>query len=61
MSKVGVPDVSLVVIPLLAFIFGGKPSTGVLLPMLMMADIVTALSEFLLLMYEFAMTSQTNP
>jgi len=39
MSKVGVPGVSLVVIPTLAFIFGGKPSTGVLLPMLMMADI----------------------
>jgi uncharacterized protein len=39
MSKVGVPGVSLVVIPALAFVFGGKPSTGVLLPMLMMADI----------------------
>lgn len=39
MSKVGVPGVSLIVIPTLAFIFGGKPSTGVLLPMLMMADI----------------------
>jgi uncharacterized protein len=39
MSKVGVPGVSLAVIPALAFIFGGKPSTGVLLPMLMMADV----------------------
>jgi uncharacterized protein len=39
MSKVGVPGVSLVVIPALAWIFGGKPSTGVLLPMLMMADL----------------------
>jgi uncharacterized protein len=39
MSKVGVPGVSLIVIPALAFVFGGKPSTGVLLPMLMMADI----------------------
>jgi uncharacterized protein len=39
MSKVGVPGVSLVVIPALAFVFGGKPSTSVLLPMLMMADI----------------------
>lgn len=39
MSKVGVPGVSLVVIPALAMIFGGKPSTGVLLPMLMLADI----------------------
>lgn len=40
MSKVGVPGVSLIVIPLLAFIFGGKQSTGVLLPILMMADLI---------------------
>lgn len=39
MSKVGVPGVSLVVVPILAFIFGGKQSTGVLLPILMMADL----------------------
>jgi uncharacterized membrane protein YfcA len=39
MSKVGIPGVSLIVVPAMAFIFGGKPSTGVLLPMLMMADI----------------------
>ncbi len=39
MSKVGVPGVSLIVVPILAIIFGGKASTGVLLPMLMMADI----------------------
>ena len=39
MSKVGVPGVSLVVVPVLAFIFGGKQSTGVLLPILMMADL----------------------
>lgn len=39
MSKVGVPGVSLIVVPTLAIIFGGKASTGVLLPMLMMADI----------------------
>lgn len=39
MSKVGVPGVSLAVVPVLAIIFGGKPSTGVLLPMLMMADL----------------------
>ncbi len=38
MSKVGVPGVSLVAIPILAFIFGGKQSTGVLLPILIMAD-----------------------
>lgn len=39
MSKVGVPGVSMIVVPVLAFIFGGKQSTGVLLPILVMADI----------------------
>ena len=39
MSKVGVPGVSMIVVPSLAFIFGAKQSTGVLLPILMMADI----------------------
>nr|WP_319998090.1 sulfite exporter TauE/SafE family protein [uncultured Draconibacterium sp.] len=38
MSKVGVPGVSMLVVPALALIFGGKASTGILLPMLMMAD-----------------------
>ncbi len=38
MSKVGVPGVSLIAIPVLAFIFGGRASTGILLPVLMMAD-----------------------
>jgi uncharacterized membrane protein YfcA len=39
MSKVGMPGVSMIVVPALAFIFGAKQSTGVLLPILMMADI----------------------
>lgn len=39
MSKVGVPGVSMIVVPSLAFIFGAKQSTGVLLPILMMADV----------------------
>ena len=39
MSKVGVPGVSMIAVPILAFIFGGKQSTGVLLPILMMADL----------------------
>ncbi|WP_319479663.1 sulfite exporter TauE/SafE family protein [uncultured Draconibacterium sp.] len=39
MSKVGVPGVSMLVVPALALIFGGKASTGILLPMLMMADL----------------------
>jgi len=39
MSKTGVPGVSMIVIPTLAMIFGGKASTGVLLPILITADI----------------------
>ncbi len=39
MSKVGVPGVSMIVVPAMAFVFGAKQSTGVVLPMLMMADI----------------------
>ena len=38
MSKTGVPGVSMIVVPTLALIFGGKQSTGVLLPILIMAD-----------------------
>jgi uncharacterized membrane protein YfcA len=38
MSKTGVPGVSLIVVPTLAIIFGGKASTGILLPVLLMAD-----------------------
>lgn len=39
MSKTGVPGVSMVVVPILAIIFGGKPSTGILLPILIFADV----------------------
>jgi len=39
MSKTGVPGVSMIVVPTLAMIFGGKASTGVLLPILIAADI----------------------
>lgn len=39
MSKVGVPGVSMIVVPVMAFIFGAKQSTGVLLPILIMADV----------------------
>jgi len=38
LSKVGVPGVSMFVVPVFAMIFGGKSSTGILLPILMMAD-----------------------
>lgn len=39
MSKVGVPGISMIVVPTLAIIFGGRASTGILLPILMMADL----------------------
>jgi uncharacterized membrane protein YfcA len=39
MSKTGVPGVSMIVVPTLALIFGGKQSTGVLLPILILADV----------------------
>jgi uncharacterized protein len=39
MSKTGVPGVSMIVVPVLAMIFGGKSSTGVLLPILIIADV----------------------
>lgn len=40
MSKAGIPGVSMVVIPVLALMFGGKQSTGILLPILIIADLV---------------------
>lgn len=39
MSKTGVPGVSMIVVPTLAMIFGGKASTGLLLPILIIADV----------------------
>lgn len=39
MSKTGVPGISMIVVPVMAMIFGGKASTGVLLPILITADI----------------------
>ena len=39
MSKTGVPGVSMIVVPTMAIIFGGKASTGVLLPILITADL----------------------
>ncbi|MCB0836888.1 MAG: sulfite exporter TauE/SafE family protein [Bacteroidetes bacterium] len=39
MSKTGVAGVSYIVIPIMVFIFGAKPSTGLLLPILSLADI----------------------
>ncbi len=39
MAKTGVAGVYNVVVPLMAIVFGGKASTGILLPILLMADV----------------------
>jgi hypothetical protein len=39
MAKTGITGVGTLVVPLMAFIFGGMPSSGLVLPMLIMADI----------------------
>ena len=40
MSKTGIQGITTLSIPVLAIAFGGKPSTGIILPMLCMADIM---------------------
>ena len=37
-SKTGIPGTGILVVPLLAFVFGARPSVGVMLPMLIFAD-----------------------
>jgi hypothetical protein len=39
MGKTGLSGAGNLAIPLLAILFGGRPSTGIILPMLCMADI----------------------
>ena len=39
MSKTGVNGLGTLVVPLMAFVFGGMPSSGLVLPMLIIADI----------------------
>jgi len=39
MAKTGVSGLGTLVVPLMAFIFGGMPSSGLVLPMLIMADV----------------------
>ena len=39
MSKTGISGLGAFVVPILAIVFGAKPSTGVMLPMLCMADL----------------------
>jgi len=43
-NKTGIVGISLVSIPILAAVFGGKASTGVILPMLVIADIFAVVS-----------------
>ena len=38
MAKTGVSGLAMLAVPILAAIFGGKPSAGLLLPMLCMGD-----------------------
>lgn len=40
MSKTGVQGIMLMIVPFMAMVFGAKESTGVILPMLCMADII---------------------
>ena len=40
MSKTGIQGIMLMIVPLMAMAFGAKESTGVILPMLCMADII---------------------
>lgn len=40
MSKIGVQGIMLMIVPFMAMAFGAKESTGVILPMLCMADII---------------------
>lgn len=39
MAKTGLSGAGLLVVPLMAYVFGGKPSVGLLLPLLIFADI----------------------
>jgi uncharacterized membrane protein YfcA len=40
MAKTGISGLGTVIIPLMAYIFGGMPSSGIVLPMLIMADTI---------------------
>ena len=42
-SKTGIPGVGILVVPLLAATFGGRPSIGIMLPMLIMGDVFAVL------------------
>jgi uncharacterized protein len=42
-SKAGINGVGLVIVPIMAAVFGAKPSTGIVLPMLIMADVMAVI------------------
>lgn len=42
-SKTGVPGMGILVVPLLAAVFGGRPSVGIMLPMLVVGDVFAVL------------------
>jgi len=39
MAKAGIQGTGLMMVPIMAYVFGGRPSTGLVLPMLIFADI----------------------
>ena len=43
-NKTGLVSISLIAIPILAAVFGGKASTGIMLPILILADVVAVFS-----------------
>ncbi len=42
-SKAGVKGAGLLIVPMMAAVFGAKPSTGIVLPMLIMADVMAVI------------------
>lgn len=40
LSKSGIKGIAIIAVPIMAYIFGSKPSTGIVLPMLIIADIM---------------------
>jgi uncharacterized membrane protein YfcA len=44
MAKTGLQGIGTLTVPILAFLFGGKSSTGILLPMLCMADVMAVIN-----------------
>lgn len=43
LSKTGIQGLGTLAVPVLALLFGGKPSTGIILPMLCMADVIAVI------------------